>query len=82
MNRFCAFADEVDGEPCQLVYANSGTSANIENPRSVAPGSQDIGFHSIPDKGEIPGLLAIAKDDRRLPMRNSIDKPGDDGGIL
>lgn len=43
---------------------------------------EDIGADVVIDIGKIPGLEAIAKDNRRFPLFDHADKFGDDGAVL
>lgn len=56
-----------DDKLSQLIYSGSLVFPNVENAGGIAFRRQDVCLHHILDEGEIPGLLTVSKNDRRLP---------------
>jgi len=71
-----------DDKLSQLTYSGSLVFPNIENAGGIAFRRQDVCLHHILDEGEIPGLLTVAKNNRRASLRDSLYKFRDDSGIL
>ena len=69
-------------KPCQLIYGDTLASGNIEYADGATFSGCDICLNNIPEKGEVPGLFAIAEDDRGLSSRSPLDEARDDGSIL
>jgi len=82
MNRLAIPVHESGDKFCQFIYGYPLPGADVEDSSSITFGGENIGLCSILHESEIPGLLAIAEDDRLLTLQDPVYEPGDNRRIL